>query len=212
MFEEWYSIPQSLINNLFKNFIKRIKKILELGGARLEIEHLKQIREEEGEEEEGEYGDKHKWEKKNFKILKIYNDQELLKLKNKHIAALNKNLNKVPKLYKRKLIKISNKNPQPDKKIGYISYYYRKKKELLDIKKKSQKQIKELIEKIKNMDLESYLRFLKKEENEKEENEEEENENEEENPEETDDESIENILELKKIQKNNKNIKYDLVF
>ena len=69
MFEEWYSIPQSLINNLFKNFIKRIKKILELGGARLEIEHLKQIREEEGEEEEGEYGDKHKFGKK--KILKF---------------------------------------------------------------------------------------------------------------------------------------------
>ena len=89
-FEEWYSIPQSLINNLFKNFIKRIKKILELGGARLEIEHLKEIKKEEEEEENGEYGDKHKWEKKAFKILKIYNDEQLLKLKNKHIANLKK--------------------------------------------------------------------------------------------------------------------------
>ena len=67
-FEEWYSIPQSLINNLFKNFIKRIKKILELGGARLEIEHLKEIKKEEEEEENGEYGDKHKWEKKLLKF------------------------------------------------------------------------------------------------------------------------------------------------
>ena len=62
MFEEWYSIPQTLINNLFKNYIKRIKKILELEGARLELEHLKQIK-----EEEGEYGDKHVWEKKILK-------------------------------------------------------------------------------------------------------------------------------------------------
>ena len=85
MFEEWYSIPQTLINNLFKNFIKRIEKIYELGGARLEIEHLKQIK-----EDEGEYGDKHIWKKKDFKILKIYNDEELLKLKNKHITTLKK--------------------------------------------------------------------------------------------------------------------------
>ena len=76
------------------------------------------------------------------------------------------------------------------------------------IKRKTQKEIKELIEKIKNMDLESYLRYLNKDEEEK--NEEEENE--EENEEETEDASIENILELKKIQQKDKNIKYNLVF
>lgn len=132
MFEEWYSVPQTLINNLFKNFIKRIEKILELGGAGLEDEHLKQIK-----EDEGEYEDRHKW-KKDFKILKIYNDEELLKLKNRHIAALNKKLNKVPKLYK-KLIKISNKNPQPNKRIGFLSYYKRKKSELFVEKKNLKK-------------------------------------------------------------------------
>ena len=208
MFEEWYSIPQTLINNLFKNFIKRIKKILELEGARLEDEHLKQIK----EKGEGEYGDGHKWEKKDFKILKIYNDEELLKLKNRHIAALNKNLNKVPKSYKKKLIKISNSNPEPNKKIGFISYYNRKRRELLIKKRKSQNQIKELIEKNKKMDLESYLKFLKKEENEEKENEEEENEEIEKNEEETEDASIANILELKKIQEKDKNIEYNLAF
>ena len=98
---------------MFKNFIKRIKKILELGGARLEIEHLKEIKEEE---ENGEYGDKHKWEKKAFKILKIYNDEQLLKLKNKHIANLKKNIKAIHGNYKKKLIKISNRNPKLGKK------------------------------------------------------------------------------------------------
>ena len=143
-FEEWYSIPQSLINNLFKNFNRRIKKILELGGARLEYEHLKKIKEEEKEEENGEYGDNHKWEKKDFKILKIYNDEELLKLKNKHIANLKKNLKMVHKLYKKKLIKISNKNPQVGKKIGFIYNYYKKKRELLTKKKKNSRRNKRI--------------------------------------------------------------------
>ena len=40
-------------------------------------------------------------EKKDFKILKIYNDEDLLKLKNKNIATLRKNFTKIPKLYKK---------------------------------------------------------------------------------------------------------------
>ena len=51
MFEEWYSIPQTLVDNLFKNYIKRINKVLELEGARLEYEYLKEIRGKEEEEE-----------------------------------------------------------------------------------------------------------------------------------------------------------------
>ena len=101
-------------------------------------------------------------EKKDFKILRIFNDEELLKLKNKEIASLKKNLNKVPKNYKKKLIKISNRNPQINKKIGFISYYQRKKRELLTQKRNTQEEIKQLIEKIKTMDLEGYLRYLKK--------------------------------------------------
>ena len=78
--------------------------------------------------------------KKDFEILKIYNDEELLKLKNKHIANLNKNLKTVPKLYKKKLVIISNKNPQPNKKrIGFISYYNRKKHQLLITKKNTKR-------------------------------------------------------------------------
>ena len=88
-------------------------------------------------------------------ILKIVNDEELLKFKNNEIATLQKYKNQVPKMYKKTLVKISNKNPQLNKRIGFISFYQRKKKELLVTKRKTQKEIKELIEEIKNMDLEA---------------------------------------------------------
>ena len=45
MFEEWYSVPQSLIDNLFRSYLARIRKVIELDGARLENEHLKKIKE-----------------------------------------------------------------------------------------------------------------------------------------------------------------------
>ena len=202
-FEEWYSIPQTLIDNLFKNFLKRIKKVIELDGARLELEHLNQIKGKgKGKKRKEDYGDKHIWEKKEFKILKIYNDEELLKFKRKEIASLKKNLNNIPKMYKKKLIKISNRNPQINKRIGFISFYYRRKKELLIKKQKNQSELRELINEIERMNLEEYLRNLNNEE----ENDDEEDE------EETEDESIENILELKRIQQKHKNIKYDLKF
>ena len=56
-FEEWYSVPKTLVENLCKNYIKKIEKILELNG-RLEQEHLNQIR-----DNEGEYADGHVWKK-----------------------------------------------------------------------------------------------------------------------------------------------------
>ena len=44
--EEWNKIPKNYIKKLFKNFIKRCNKIIELEGGRLEPEHLKDIRKE----------------------------------------------------------------------------------------------------------------------------------------------------------------------
>ena len=43
-FEEWYSIPQSLVKNVCNNYIKRIQKILPNNGTRLVKEHLEEIR------------------------------------------------------------------------------------------------------------------------------------------------------------------------
>ena len=44
-FKEWYSIPQSLVENLCNNYIKRIQMVLQNNGARLEKEHLNELRE-----------------------------------------------------------------------------------------------------------------------------------------------------------------------
>ena len=49
--EEWNNIPKSFIQKLFRNFIKRCHKIIELKGGRLEPVHLKQIRKEMEDED-----------------------------------------------------------------------------------------------------------------------------------------------------------------
>ena len=65
--EEWNSIPLNLIQNLCKNYLYRINKILELNGARLEPEHLKKEKHEA-----------YNWEKCEDipKIHMVYNDKE----------------------------------------------------------------------------------------------------------------------------------------
>ena len=55
--EEWRLIPKERIRNCGLNFIKRIKKIIEIGGARLEEFHLREIRREA--KNEGEKNEKH---------------------------------------------------------------------------------------------------------------------------------------------------------
>ena len=42
--EEWRLIPKERIKNCGLNFIRRIKKIIEIGGGRLEEFHLREIR------------------------------------------------------------------------------------------------------------------------------------------------------------------------
>ena len=52
--EEWNQIPKDYIKSLFTNFIERCKKIIELKGARLDPEHLRDIRQEMANEEDDE--------------------------------------------------------------------------------------------------------------------------------------------------------------
>ena len=86
--EEWNIIPKSFIEKLFKNFIKRCKKIIELNGGRLEPVHPKQIRKEDEIEEKEEKEDKEiidadkkeaieNSESKKLKLKIIYNKNEL---------------------------------------------------------------------------------------------------------------------------------------
>ena len=63
--EEWNTIPKSLINKCGKSYVKRLKKIIELNGERLEPFHLKEI-----EKELGENSNKNKEDEK--KILNLF--------------------------------------------------------------------------------------------------------------------------------------------
>ena len=94
-----YKIPKSFIQRLFKNFIKRCKKIIELNGGRLEPVHLKQIRKEvkdeekEVKEEKEEKEDFEDGESKKLKLKMIYNKNELIQKAKKEIALIRKKIN-----------------------------------------------------------------------------------------------------------------------
>ena len=78
--QEWSSVPLSLIRNLCSGFIKRVKKVLELNGSRLEPQHLKRKAKEEI----------YKWDIPEvlppFRF--VYNDKELFLLRKKELKEL----------------------------------------------------------------------------------------------------------------------------
>ena len=93
--EEWNKIPKSFIQKLFKNFIKRCKKIIELNGGRLEPVHLKQIRKEVKDEEKEVKEEKEDFEddkSKKLKLKMIYNKNELIQKAKKEIALILKKI------------------------------------------------------------------------------------------------------------------------
>ena len=94
--EELNKIPKSFIQKLFKNFIKRCKKIIELNGRRLEPVHLKQIRKEVMDEEKEVKEEKKILKVVNRKIKNKYdfNKNELLQKAKKEIALIRKNSKK----------------------------------------------------------------------------------------------------------------------
>lgn len=70
--EEWYSKPINLVQNLFKGYINRIKKVIELNGRILELEHLYK-----------NSGEVNKWETpKNLPPFRyVFNDTKIKKYK-----------------------------------------------------------------------------------------------------------------------------------
>ena len=129
--DEWNKIPKSFIQKLFKNFIKRCKKIIELNGGRLEPVHLKQIRKEaeiEEKEEKEEKEDKEiidadekevieNSESKKLKLKIIYNKNELFQKAKKEIELIRKKI-KEKKREIRKAQKEYNKAKKYSMKIG----------------------------------------------------------------------------------------------
>ena len=104
--EEWNQIPKDYIKNLFTNFIKICKKIIELKGARLEPEHLRDIRqgmeeEEDNEEKIDEIKTNDEEERQNLKMKLVYIKNELIKKSKKEIALIKKKIKEKKRTQKR---------------------------------------------------------------------------------------------------------------
>ena len=171
--EEWNKIPKSFIQKLFKNFIKRCKKIIELDGGRLEPIHLKQIRKEAEKEEKeekekidaDENEDLENNDSKKLKLKIIYNKNELLQKAKKEIALIRKKI-KEKKREIRRTQKEYNKAKKYSAKIG---------KNIQAITdKESSKKIKDIqlqnyifrirwIKKCISENMEKYFKYFKKE-------------------------------------------------
>ena len=108
--EEWDKIPKSIIDKCGKSYVKRLKKVIELNGERLEPFHLKEIEKELEEDSNKNEED----EKKNFELILekedekkpkklsmriIYNDKRLGIKRKKEIAQLRKKIKEIKKQY-----------------------------------------------------------------------------------------------------------------
>ena len=113
LLEEWNAIPKDMIQNLCRNYLKRIEKVLELDGARIEPEYFKK-------KEKPQYN----WEIPEFLPSQriIYNDKNLRKYKEKEIRML-KRIMKTEKLKQRRRMKSINKKIKSFKKrdLKYLS-------------------------------------------------------------------------------------------
>ena len=99
--EEWNSIPNRMIQKCGEGYIKRLKKIIELEGERLEPYHLNLIQKELNNELEelDEEQEQTQNEKKNLSLRIIYNDKSLGLLKKKEIANLRKRIKEIRENY-----------------------------------------------------------------------------------------------------------------
>ena len=109
--EEWNKIPEDYPKKLVNNYLKRIKKVIEIKGNRLEPFHLNNIRKEIEEEEQRKSKEEKIKQKRgniNKRILKmkrIYNDKNLHRLRNKEIRGLKSLKKGVTQKYKKYKIK-----------------------------------------------------------------------------------------------------------
>ena len=201
--EEWNNIPQEYIKKLVKNYLKRIRKVIEIKGNRLEPYHLNEIRKEVEKEEEkasDEINDNKtkkmtKEEKRRILRLKIiYNDKNLSKLRKKEIKELKRQKKGVTQKYKTTKTKNVNLKKRVEKK---------------DLDKK--------IEELKDMTLIEYLQHIRDEKeitlnwNKKYHTKSEEELEEDEETLDTIDETINKILKLSQFIEKNK-VKYKLAF
>ena len=153
LMEEWYSIPPNLIQNLCKNYLYRINKVIELNGARLEPEHLKK-----------EKHDGYKWEKIEElpRVRMAYNEKQLGLKKAKEISKYKAEIKLIKKDYnkkKRNLPKYKKKDLK-NLSLGRALTIINEPKNLKDKKDKNIGELESKINMISKMTPLEYLKYL----------------------------------------------------
>ena len=167
LLEEWNAIPKEMVKNLCRGYLKRVQKVLELEGGRIEPEHLKKSKSDKKDE--------YIWEipeaLPNQRI--VYNDENLRKHREKEIKLLKNFLKeKKSKLTKKirslgKKIKSFKKRDLKNLSIGRGISILRKREEVIndkaisiEEKQKCLDEIKAKISEIKKMNVFEYLRHI----------------------------------------------------
>ena len=211
--EEWNNIPKKIIEKTGVNYERRLKKVIEIKGERLEDFHLREIKKEAKADGEILEDEKALWEEINEDeklVMKVaYNDKRLNILRNKHIAQLKKNIEKIKRNTRENIHKINQKGSI--KIPGIVKVRKNKKIKAKEEKNKRIEEINKKIKEIEEMDLIQYLKFTKAKKNKKDlKNCGEENENDDES---TIEEAIDKIFKIKEIyEDDSNNIKYELEF
>ena len=164
LIEEWNAIPRNMVENLCKNYLTRVEKVLELDGGRIEPEYFKK-------KEKHEY----KWEiPEDLPSQRIiYNDKKLRKYKEKEIKLLKRNLKKIKSRQSRKMKSLGKKIKSFRKKdLKYLSMgralsMLRERDELIAQKTNSKverqkidEEFNQKIDKISKMNAFKYLRHI----------------------------------------------------
>ena len=215
--QEWNKIPKKIIQKSGLSYLKRVKKIIEIGGERLEPYHLneikKEVEEEIGELEESldneEIGEKNKDNKLKMKI--IYNDKRLGIVKKKEVAQLRKKIKEIKENYnkdKKELGKIKSKELKM-MSVARAESIYEQKKNLKGNKEKKIEEIEKKINDIGNMEITEYLRYTKEEEKKRIKKK---RQKDDDNDDSTIDDTIAKILKIREFENENENIKYEIEF
>ena len=172
LLEEWNAVPEEMVKNLCKGYLRRIEKVLELNGARIEPEYFKK-------NEKVEYEWKIPEDIPTQRI--IYNNEQLKKYKEREIKILKKELKEKKINHSKrmksigKLIQSFRKRDLKNLSIGRAISLIRKRQKLLDEKKNSKEytlkldeEFKKKISKLSKMNIFQYLRHLNGEQDEEE--------------------------------------------
>ena len=188
--DEWYKIPKELIKKCGRSYTKRLEKIIELRGERLEPFHLKEIEEELNDEKKEENIDKkdkkdeedktkeiprkigrlnegelveNTKESKKMTMRIIYNDKRLGILRKKEIAQIRKTIKEVRQNYAQKNQELKKYKAKDFKMMGVAraQSIYKQKQNLKPNKEKKIEELEKNIKDLEKMDITEYLKYSK---------------------------------------------------